>query len=62
MGPAAGVGAFGVVVAQVALQIQAQPGLFGDQVTGEGRFPALVQDGLLDPLDAARSSAAGRLE
>src|SRR4029453_4499339 len=52
-GPSAGVGAFGVVVAQVAFQIQPQAGLLGDEVAGKGRLPALVQDGLLHPLDAA---------
>jgi hypothetical protein len=45
------VGAFGVVVAEVALEIQPQPGLFGDEVAGERRLPPLIQDGLLDPFD-----------
>jgi hypothetical protein len=52
-GPAAGVGAFGVVVAEIALQVEPQPGLLGDEVAGEGRLPALIQDGLLEPLDDA---------
>jgi hypothetical protein len=43
-------GSFGVVVAQGAFQIEAEAGLFGDQVAGEGGLPALLQDGLLDPL------------
>ena len=37
-------GAFGVVVAEVALKVEPQPGLLGDEVAGEGRLPALVQD------------------
>jgi hypothetical protein len=52
-GPAAGVGPFGVVVAQIALQIQAEAGLLGDEIAGEGWLPAFVQDGLLDSLDTA---------
>jgi len=47
------VGAFGVVVAKVTVKVEPQPGLLGDEVAGEGRLPALVQDGLLDPLDTA---------
>jgi hypothetical protein len=52
-GPSAGVGAFGVVVAEVSLKVEAEPGLFGDQVARERRLPAFVQDRLLHPLDAA---------
>jgi hypothetical protein len=52
-GPAAGVGPLGVVVAEIALQIQPQAGLLGDQVAGERRVPALLHDRLLDPLHAA---------
>jgi hypothetical protein len=46
------VGALAVVVAPIALQVEAEAGLLGDQVAGEGRLPALLQDGLLDPLHA----------
>jgi hypothetical protein len=47
------VGAFGVVVAEVPLKVEAEPGLVGDQVARECRLPAFVQDRLLHPLDAA---------
>jgi hypothetical protein len=52
-GPAAGVGPFGVVVAEIALKVEPQPGLLGDQVASKGGLPALIQDGLLDPFDTA---------
>jgi hypothetical protein len=38
------VGAFGVVVAEVALKVELEAGLLGDQIAGEGRLPALVQE------------------
>src|SRR5215218_9668079 len=38
---------------QVALQVELEAGLLGDQVAGEGWLPALIQDGLLHPLDTA---------
>ena len=40
-------------VAQVAAQVQAQLGVLGNQLAGEGRLPALLEDGLRDPLHAA---------
>src|SRR4029450_11371103 len=46
-------GPLGVVVAQVALQVEAKPGLLRDEVASEGRLPALLQDGLLHSLDAS---------
>src|SRR4029453_13059002 len=51
-GPAAGMDAFVVVVAEVAFQVELEAGLLGNQVAGKGRLPALVQDGLLDPFHA----------
>ena len=53
LGPAAGVGPFGVVVAEIAVQIQPQAGLLGDEVAGKGRLLALIQDGLLDRFHTA---------
>src|SRR4029450_4054290 len=53
LGRATGVGAFGVVVAQVAFQVEAEAGLFGDQVAGEGWLPAFIQDGLLHAFHTA---------
>jgi hypothetical protein len=47
------VGPFGVVVAQIAFQIEPEAGLLGNQVASEGGLPALLRDGLLDPLDTA---------
>jgi hypothetical protein len=46
------VGPLGVVVAQIAFQVEAEAGLLGDEIAGEGGLPALVQDGLLDSLHA----------
>jgi nitrate/nitrite transporter NarK len=60
-GLAAGVGSLGVVVAEIAFQIQAQASLFGNEVASEGGFPALLQDGLLDPLDTAVAIAGREL-
>jgi IS30 family transposase len=45
---AAGVGAVGVVVVQVAFEVVAQGGVAGDEVAGERPPPALVEDCLLD--------------
>jgi hypothetical protein len=59
------VGAFGVVVPEVALQVELEAGLLGDQLPGEGGFPALLQDGLLDALHAPIGlglGAAGRVK
>jgi hypothetical protein len=42
-----------VVVAEIALQVEPEAGLLGNQVAGKGRLPAFVQDGLLDPLHTA---------
>ena len=52
-GPAAGVGAVFIGVAQVAFEFAPEAGLLGDQVAGEGRLPARSDDRALDPLDAA---------
>jgi hypothetical protein len=40
-----------IEVVEIAFQIQAEADLLGDEVAGEGGLPALIQDGLLDPLD-----------
>ena len=53
LGSAAGVGPFGVVVAEIMFQVEPEAGLVGDQIAGEGGLPALLQDGLLHPLDTA---------
>jgi hypothetical protein len=35
---------------ETPLKVEAEPGLLGDQIPGERRLPALIQDGLLDSL------------
>jgi hypothetical protein len=48
------VGAVGVVVVQEPFELASEAGLFGDEVAGEDRLPALIEDdGALHPFDAA---------
>lgn len=53
MGEPAGVGPVAVVVVEVDLEVLGQAGHLGDEVAGEGRLPAFVEDGELDAFHAA---------
>jgi hypothetical protein len=60
-GPAAGVDRFGVVVAEIALQVEPEPGLVGDQVAGKAA--SSTRPGWsVAPAPRSRWSAAGRPE
>jgi len=51
--PAAAVSSVAVVVGEIALEVGGETGRFGNQMAGEGRLPAFVEDGATDALDAA---------
>ena len=53
MGEAAGVRAIVVVVAEVALEFAFEAVETNVEVAGEGRSPALVENGLVDRFDGA---------
>jgi len=54
------VGAIGVVVGEVLVEVALEGGHLGHQRAGEGGPPALLEDGQLQPLDAAvRVGSAG---
>ena len=51
-------GTIGVVELEVVVQVPAEAGVLGGQVASEAGLPTLVEDGLLDPLDAAVGSGS----
>ena len=62
MGVAAGVGAVGVVVGQVFVEVASEGGEFGDERAGEACSPAFLEDRELDALDAAVAGRAAGLD
>jgi hypothetical protein len=53
LGVAGGVGAIGVVVVEVLVEVGCEGGEFGDEGAGEARLAAFLEDRQLDALDAA---------